>query len=797
MFTGVLQFLYIVGIVLIIFGLMCVALMFIIRALLKGMAVKHGALKIFSVFINKGAVAGGLSRTFLYLRIILAAILQIWLGIGILSYAQSFSALNNMLSIIPIISIKGDKCTCYARCHIIEEDKEINYYTSYELLYGTANFSEFVDALDGSNDNKKKIKSHDNNMKPSEKQKMFQTQLTLQQQLSGEITNIKDIKLLLNEDAAQKFKDVAGELKGINVSNISYDKTSELLFALFNDAKTNGRNVDCPVCGTARDLDKACSGEEWDYNLINSGLWTPVRVNPHTPGAGGRGVNGTATGPYTIKLNDGTYFWWHQSSELCDNNYEHPTYGRTGSVYAGSGTMAARGCGIYTVAICLSNIVGEPISPLDVVTDFYSKPIEMSAEKGTWAFSYDLTMDRAHIAQKINERYGDIGVEAYYLKEWGTPGSVDKVREYMTDPEYITYIVSCWGNMTNVHNYSKDEVINKFSWYRFVGDDGDYLGHYMALRKVDEDDLAYGFTSCCFKYSGTPHEKAATAMSTGMPLDMAVTTSNHTGLALMMRRRVDSIPTDDDPGDGDDPGIDLPELDVDAEKVKQILLNSQFAPKAESLARAYSAVKPLYGSNAAIGLMANIWNEGNAGVVEYSFSKYGYTHAGATHGFKLPSGGTSIQSIADLHYLKDQNWDTTTKHITGYDNEGKPKYCSPASCGLGSVQWSFDRRIALVNIYLGLCHTDEDVKNKTILQIGEVQLITNELTQKSYGATVSSKANASGGTVQAWAEAFCDYYELPAGWCGKDNRMTGTGSACKTRMGTATEMYNLLASAVN
>ena len=65
------------------------------------------------------------------------------------------------------------------------------------------------------------------------------------------------------------------------------------------------------------------------------------------------------------------------------------------------------------------------------------------------------------------------------------------------------------------------------------------------------------------------------------------------------------------------------------------------------MAIAYELVNPTLGTDAAIGLMANIVAEGDCGVVEYEFSR---EH---DHGFSLPSGESKITTYSDLNYLEN------------------------------------------------------------------------------------------------------------------------------------------------
>ena len=208
-------------------------------------------------------------------------------------------------------------------------------------------------------------------------------------------------------------------------------------------------------------------------------------------------------------------------------------------------------------------------------------------------------------------------------------------------------------------------------------------------------------------------------------------------------------------------------------KVLEALKKSPWSSKADSLSVAYYVLKNNgYSNECAIGLMANLVAEGNYGIVEYSFSK---SH---NFGFYLPSGGVKCKTIADINYVK--NWTTSNE---GSGNSKLKK----GSCGFGSVQWSFERRVNFANICLSIMKEDSDVHDGN-WSIAEATFITQELKGGYYNSVKNAAVNA-GGSVEAWAEAFTDKYERPSGAALK---MTGVGTACKTRRKYAREIYDYL-----
>ena len=208
-------------------------------------------------------------------------------------------------------------------------------------------------------------------------------------------------------------------------------------------------------------------------------------------------------------------------------------------------------------------------------------------------------------------------------------------------------------------------------------------------------------------------------------------------------------------------------------KVLDALKNSKWSSKAESLSLAYFVVLDCgYSIECAIGLMANLLAEGNYGLVEYAFSK---SHS---FGFRLPSGGYICKTIKDIEYMRD--W-TTSDEGTGNSKWKK------GSCGFGSVQWSYGRRVNFAKICLSIMKEDSDVNEKN-WAIAEATFITQEL-KNEYYSRVSKAAINAGGSVEAWAEAFCDKYEIPQH---SDRKMNATGSACITRRKYAREIYDYL-----
>lgn len=224
-------------------------------------------------------------------------------------------------------------------------------------------------------------------------------------------------------------------------------------------------------------------------------------------------------------------------------------------------------------------------------------------------------------------------------------------------------------------------------------------------------------------------------------------------------------------------------LNLDAQAVKEKLEEAGYA-KAASLAHAYQVMKDLgYPDNAAIGLMANIQAEGSYGVVEYSF---------------VSQGGGNYKKNSTTGYINNPV-QTKTDVQKLYDLGAGP------ACGFGSVQWSYNRRVTYAGILLNTIGNSSSVTTD-MLVTSEILMYEEELTPGGtyYNYLSTALSNAGTDTVNAsveqWAEAICDRYEVCSACCVKQQyssmsytKGSGTyGSACQTRAQEATNIAQIL-----
>lgn len=209
------------------------------------------------------------------------------------------------------------------------------------------------------------------------------------------------------------------------------------------------------------------------------------------------------------------------------------------------------------------------------------------------------------------------------------------------------------------------------------------------------------------------------------------------------------------------------QLSAGAEQVKQALIAGGYSEaKADGMATVYDLLNPTLGTNAAIGLMANVAAEGSYGVVEESFA------SSAASLFPGAAWHRTCVSKEGLEWLKAKG--------------------NGVSCGFGCVQWSYGRRMQLIAVYENVIGGSDTITDE-YRAIAESMYMAQELSPgTSYYNTVSS--HVSNDTAEEWAEAFCDYYEICAGCCYGEGhpRMSGQGSACVERRGNATNIANIL-----
>lgn len=89
---------------------------------------------------------------------------------------------------------------------------------------------------------------------------------------------------------------------------------------------------------------------------------------------------GKAEGTFAKALDDGSYYWYHQSQYCLDcqwcGDFSDMKWGNPPG-----GILAKQGCAVYSLAIIASNLKGEQITPRDLLTDFGATVTKNSSGK--------------------------------------------------------------------------------------------------------------------------------------------------------------------------------------------------------------------------------------------------------------------------------------------------------------------------------------------------------------------------------------------------------------------------------
>ena len=431
------------------------------------------------------------------------------LSVGIVAYNMD-QQITTMSTVLQMLFMKDDDCQCYALCTGNKEDDE---QSVYELLFGPTEYDKLV-----------------NHMKASLPYDLSERFDAVNEGTDGKAKS-DILKENINEAMVNDYKSIVGTNSkfrsgdGLNRSQMSFDELKADLYNLLSDYKINGRNpnCDCSTCAKVV-LKRKCLGMEhykegWSWDAI----WDS---NDSSSGNGESNIPGTATGQFAIQLDDGTYYWYHQTSEECAYNAYDSSYGYVGALYAGGtdySKMSGRGCGIYSTAIALSNLLGEEITPWNVITDVMGCSIQGGSGGKLYFESYsangiaytceDVSYGFSSMANLINATYGDKGIEAKEVEF-----TEDSLNTYFDDDSKYAYVINSYQNP----KYGDPS----FTWYGGGG-------HFMVLRKTGDDQYKC-FTSASTKH-GSTDDKIAQGMNDALPWSTVAAHVRHATCIVITR----------------------------------------------------------------------------------------------------------------------------------------------------------------------------------------------------------------------------------------------------------------------
>lgn len=310
----------------------------------------------------------------------------------------------------------------------------------------------------------------------------------------------------LNSDILEAYKAVImdndlGIHDNIDRKHLNEEQLRDDLKKFLSDYKKNGRNPVCPCCKNlgSEVLGHRCKGADHYYkrrefqgvpveNRLISGNKTPSWNEPGVQPPNNRTKMGKATGQYAVQLDDGTYYWYHQSSPTC--GCIHCGKNNPGGMWTekhwgtdGNGSkFGSDGCAEYSLAIGISNIMGQEITPDDIFNMLGATVTNSNYITGPSPALSNRSILRGTAAQKLNEALGSQGFSMERI------GGLDQipVNDMITKiDEVLDKGGIVWGSWD-------DKGTNGVTYVPWCGNGS---RHFMCIRKKAGDSY-YCFTSC-------------------------------------------------------------------------------------------------------------------------------------------------------------------------------------------------------------------------------------------------------------------------------------------------------------
>lgn len=391
----------------------------------------------------------------------LADLICLIIGVICLIIYVITSITDNILNTASLLFYNSGECTCALKCY--SEGSVDNSLTTYSLLYGNQAYSDFLA-------NTLKVDTY-------------------------------EMEAFGGDTGAEKSQYI--------LANYNHDLMTEDDIKALQDQKINGRNQNCPVCSTAGEEEAylKCQGampktKDWNWEKVYVDYLTPDGEGGTTPTQGGGSVTGEdgsewvqghAYGDMTAELDDGTYFWYHQTSGCsCAScgNWSSSTWG------AGSkqGAFSADGCAVYSLAMAISNLIGKPVTPAMILTNLGCT----SSMNGT-VVKWDTSTSEAFTGRGI------IRDKALSILSSIYGFSYKSVKDDWQE----------WDAILDKGGYVWTQFDDRSTkWTKYKNS-----RHFMVIRKKsgnDSDDLYYCFTSTSGQVGGSGKEASIATMNLGL-----------------------------------------------------------------------------------------------------------------------------------------------------------------------------------------------------------------------------------------------------------------------------------------
>jgi hypothetical protein len=301
---------------------------------------------------------------------------------------------------------------------------------------------------------------------------------------------------------------------GLDRSSMDTEQLMSDLFDLLKDTKINGRNQNCPVCGSARSekLHKKCMGvDKWEmepYYVVCNDQTIVVDDTQDTTDEEDNDIVTDYIGTASAKnsqyglcidsANDIWVYWYHQTLTTCQWNPQDSTYGYYGSCilykeYKSSGKTAMdRGCSTYSTALALSKAT----PTYDSSHVVYVLPL---SGNGISDVTDKMSMDMGTLGKNAVSAYSNYGLKYEVISF-----TQDKVDEVLAK-----------GGMV-INSYQGSD--GTFAWYKGSG-------HFIVIRSKDSNGMYYNLNSCVLK--GQTDADAPTMMTTGVTWSSLYAHKNH------------------------------------------------------------------------------------------------------------------------------------------------------------------------------------------------------------------------------------------------------------------------------
>lgn len=413
-------------------------------------------------------------------------------------------------------------CICYAKCTGDEDDDS---KSTYELLFGPKNYKTFLATFDDY------IQAEANNAKTG-----------------SEINAI--LLQNLNDNSVQAYKEVVTSARGFRSmdgedrTTMSIDELKYDLQALLKDYKEHGVNPDCEVCNNKNkvELEVECIGEKhYKANVEFSNTWVDPGNNNNT-GTNNTTTTGTplgsATGNYAKTMQDGlSYYWYHQMGNGGDGcvycgNWSAMKWGEEGNWHY----FGRDGCAIYALAMVVSNLTGQAVTPIDLLVAL-GCTMETKSDGILYCNTRTSTAYQSTSPRIISRSTAiDIVANTYNLR---------------TEP--ISNDEASWNNVLDQGGMIWERFVphGPADFYWYGGD-----GHFMAIRKRDASTGEYYcLTSCGSTVAGVKHDKFI-IMNT--PQSPSVVLRNVDGQAFgLYPNIINPTPDPSNPGGTNNPGSNI------------------------------------------------------------------------------------------------------------------------------------------------------------------------------------------------------------------------------------------------